>query len=105
MDVRVRARNESPGTWILTTDEARGVKLGVKLLDATEARWIDYDRHGHRDQVVAPGETLVIEVAIWAPERPGEYELKLDLVDEHVTWFEDQGSQPLSRKLVVRRKP
>jgi protein tyrosine phosphatase (PTP) superfamily phosphohydrolase (DUF442 family) len=105
MDVRVRARNESPGPWILTADEDRGVKLGVKLLDETEARWIDYDRHGHRDQVVAPGETLVIDVAIWAPERPGEYELKLDLVDEHVTWFEDQGSAPLSRKLVVRRKP
>jgi hypothetical protein len=54
---------------------------------------------------VAPGETLTLDVAIWAPETPGEYELKLDMVDEHVTWFEDQGSRPFSQKLVVRRKP
>jgi protein tyrosine phosphatase (PTP) superfamily phosphohydrolase (DUF442 family) len=105
MDVHVRARNESPGPWVLTEDEARGVKLGVKLLDAATAGWIDYDRHGHRDQIVAPGETLTLDVAIWAPETPGEYELKLDMVDEHVTWFEDQGSRPFSQKLVVRRKP
>jgi protein tyrosine phosphatase (PTP) superfamily phosphohydrolase (DUF442 family) len=102
MDVHVRARNESPGAWVLTADEARGVKLGVKLLDSASASWIDYDRHGHRDQVIAPGETLTLDVAIWAPPAPGEYELKLDMVDEHVTWFEDQGSRPLSRKLTVR---
>ncbi len=102
MEVQVRARNESPGPWVLTTDETRGVKLGVKLLDRSTASWIDYDRHGHRDQIVAPGETLTFDVAIWAPQKPGEYELKLDLVDEHVTWFEDQGSLPLSQKLTVR---
>jgi protein tyrosine/serine phosphatase len=102
MEVRVRARNESPGPWVLTEDQARGVKLGVKLLDAATASWIDYDRHGHRDQTVAPGETLMLDVAIWAPRTPGEYELKLDMVDEHVTWFEDQGSRPFSRKLTVR---
>jgi protein tyrosine phosphatase (PTP) superfamily phosphohydrolase (DUF442 family) len=101
MDVRVRARNESPGPWVLTSDEARGVKLGVKLSDRT-ASWIDYDRHGHRNQILGPGETLTLDVAIWAPQNPGEYELKLDMVDEHVTWFEDQGSVPLIRRLTVR---
>ncbi len=101
MDLRVRARNESPGPWVLTSDEARGVKLGVKLLDRN-ATWIDYDRHGHRNQIVGPGETLTLDVAIWAPQEPGEYELKLDMVDEHVTWFEDQGSIPLSQKLIVK---
>ena len=103
LDVRVRARNESPGPWVFTSDETRGVKLGVKLLEAGSASWVDYDRHGHMDRVVGPGETLELDAAIWAPATPGEYELKLDMVDEHVTWFEDQGSAPLVRRLVVRR--
>jgi len=103
MDVLVRATNESPGPWVFTSDKKRGVKLGVKLLEAGNAGWVDYDRHGHMDRTVGPGETLELDVAIWAPGTPGEYELKLDMVDEHVTWFEDQGSEPLVRKLIVRR--
>ncbi len=92
MDVRVRARNESLGPGCSRRTRRAESKLGVKLFDREKATWIDYDRHGHREQVVEPGEVLTLDVAIWAPETPGDYELKLDLVDEHVTWFEDQGS-------------
>ena len=103
MDVQVRATNESPGPWVFSSDDKRGVKLGVKLLDAGSTSWVDYDRHGHMDRTVGPGETIELDVAIWAPRTPGEYELKLDMVDEHVTWFEDQGSEPLVQKIIVRR--
>jgi len=103
MDVRVRATNESPGPWVFTSDRKRGVKLGVKLLEVGRASFVDYDRHGHMDRTVGPGEILELDAAIWAPEAPGEYALKLDMVDEHVTWFEDQGSVPLIRRLIVRR--
>jgi protein tyrosine phosphatase (PTP) superfamily phosphohydrolase (DUF442 family) len=103
MEVRVRARNESPGSWILTSDDEHGVKLGVKLLEAGSESWVDYDRHGNMDRIVGPGETLELDAAIWAPAEPGEYDLKLDMVDEHITWFEDQGSEPLVRRIIVRR--
>jgi protein tyrosine phosphatase (PTP) superfamily phosphohydrolase (DUF442 family) len=102
MEVRVRVVNVSPEAWVLTRDESRGVKLGVKLLEPGAAGWLDYDRHGHMERIIHPGETLELEVAIWAPATPGDYELKLDMVDEHVAWFEDQGSEPLVRALVVR---
>lgn len=103
MDVRVRMTNESSGAWVFTRDERRGVKLGVKLLEAGSASWVDYDRHGHVDRIVGPGATLELDAAIWAPERSGAYLLKLDMVDEHVTWFEEQGSAPLVQKLIVGR--
>jgi protein tyrosine phosphatase (PTP) superfamily phosphohydrolase (DUF442 family) len=102
MDVRVRLRNESPGPWLFTSDERRGVKLGVKLLEVGSSGWIDYDRHGQLDKTVGPGESIELQAPIRAPSTPGEYELKLDLVDEHVTWFEEQGSEPLVRRLIVR---
>jgi hypothetical protein len=102
MDVRLRVVNESPEEWVFTSDERRGIKFGVKLLPPGSTRWLDYDRHGHMERAISPGLSLELEVAIWAPATPGDYALKLDMVDEHVTWFEDQGSEPLVRKLVVR---
>jgi len=105
MDVRVRVRNESREAWILTSDRKRGVKLGVKLLGPESVGWLDYDRHGHIDRTIRPGETLELDAVVWAPKSPGDYEMKLDMVDEHVTWFEDQGSEPLVWKINVRRQP
>lgn len=102
MDVRLRVVNESPEEWVFTSDERRGIKLGVKLLPPGSTSWLDYDRHGHMERTIPPGETLELDVAIWAPATPGEYQLKLDMVDEYVAWFEDQGSAPLVRTLSVR---
>jgi hypothetical protein len=102
MDVRVRVTNESPEKWVFSSDERRGVKLGVKLLAPGSSSWLDYDRHGHMKRTLSSGETLELEVSIWAPATPGDYVVKLDMVDEHVAWFEDQGSAPLVRALVVR---
>lgn len=104
MDVRIRVTNTSPGAWVFTSEKERGIKLGVRLRRHREA-WLDYDRHGHFDRVVRPGEEVELEASIWAPRDAGTYEIKLDLVDEHVAWFEDQGSEPVVRELVVSEDP
>jgi protein tyrosine/serine phosphatase len=102
MDVRLRITNTSPGPWTFETKAERGIKLGVRLRSAGSASFLDYDRHAPAEGTLAPGARLELAVPIWAPREPGEYELKLDMVDEHVTWFEDQGSPPLLRALSVR---
>lgn len=43
---------------------------------------------------VAPGEAVNIKIEYRAPRRPGAYTLKVDLVDQHVCWFEQRGSEP-----------
>jgi 2-polyprenyl-3-methyl-5-hydroxy-6-metoxy-1,4-benzoquinol methylase/glycosyltransferase involved in cell wall biosynthesis len=43
---------------------------------------------------VAPGETVNIKIEYNVPRRTGAYTLKVDLVDQHVCWFEQQGSEP-----------
>jgi protein tyrosine/serine phosphatase len=100
LDLAVAVVNTSSEPWILTRDPDRGIKLGVRLRKAG-GEWIDYDRHGQIDRVVAPGEMLRLGVPIWAPREAGRYELELDMVDEHVTWFQEQGSNPLAWTLEV----
>jgi protein tyrosine phosphatase (PTP) superfamily phosphohydrolase (DUF442 family) len=102
LEVRVRIENVSPGPWLLTRERDRGIKLGVRLRKPGEAAWLDYDRHGEGEGSLDPGGELELSPAIFAPSSPGRYEIKLDMVDEHVTWFEEQGSEPLVLPLRVR---
>lgn len=37
---------------------------------------------------VAPGETTIVPVWVRAPDEPGDHLLEIDLVHEHVRWFE-----------------
>lgn len=98
---RIRVTNASAESWRLSRSKAEGVKLGVRLRRVGEETWREYDRAGYLTGLVEPGGTLEIEPPLFAPAVPGRYELKLDLVDENVTWFEDQGSTPVIVPLEV----
>ena len=54
--------------------------------------------HGHPmlPRPVAPGQSVVLNVPLSAPNELGRYTVKIDLVDQHICWFEDRGSVPLS---------
>jgi hypothetical protein len=41
-----------------------------------------------------PGEELTVSVTVTPPLSPGTYELQFDMVEEGITWFAGQGSQP-----------
>jgi len=99
--VRVRITNTSPESWQWSRSRAQGVKLGLRVRRSEGEEWREFDRADSLPGTVEPGETLEIEHRFLAPATPGRYELKLDLVDEHVTWFEDQGSTPLVVPLEV----
>ena len=51
---------------------------------------------------IAPGELVRLKMEIEAPLLSGDYSLKVDLVNQHVCWFEDVGSQPLLLNFKVR---
>jgi hypothetical protein len=48
-----------------------------------------------------PGATVQVPITITAPDRPGRYALKFDLVSEGIDWFEACGSPTTMRTLVV----
>ncbi len=44
---------------------------------------------------VEPGGSVTVNLTVAAPEKPGRYVLELDVVEEGVTWFAQQGSAVL----------
>jgi hypothetical protein len=67
----------------------------VKILNARATLIREFHGEPPLPHSVAPGETVRLKFRTPAPQQNGEYVVKVDLVDQHVCWFEDVGSQPL----------
>ena len=98
----VQVRNTGDTIWLHTPTPIGGhVALGAKLLDASGLAAIyDYGR-GHLSRSVYPGDTLPVEITLVAPATPGRYQVKLDMVDECIVWFEHRGACPVFVSLEV----
>ncbi|MBY0497869.1 MAG: radical SAM protein [Cyanobacteria bacterium] len=83
-------------------DGRRVIRLGAQLtnekgevINRDHARaWLPVD--------LGPGRSADIRIDIAAPEQPGRYGLKFDLVSEGIDWFESCGSPTITRGLWVR---
>ena len=107
----VNSKNQGDTHWICLGDflgsgamnlgEGGYVSLGVKLF-AENGELID-DNYGRGPFScnVAPGNEAKVTALLRAPKTPGKFRLKLDLVDEGITWFEDRGSEPLDVWITV----
>jgi hypothetical protein len=80
----------------------RLVRLGAQLLD-------DQGRMLNRDHArawlpadVGPGGSADVDIEIPAPDTPGHYTLKFDLVSEGIDWFEACGSPTTLKTFIVR---
>ena len=101
--VATRVRNLSTRPFRAQASYGRRlVRLGAQLLDEhgtlinrDHARaWLPSD--------IPPGGEADVPIEIPAPDRPGRYRLKFDLVSEGIDWFQACGSETTTRKLVVR---
>jgi hypothetical protein len=80
----------------------RLVRLGAQLC-AADGTVINRDfARAWLPRALGPGDRADIAIEIPAPEQPGRYALKFDLVSEGIDWFEQCGSQTTTRALVVR---
>ena len=100
--IRTRVRNLSTRPFpAQATYGRRLVRLGAQLCEA-DGRLIDRDfARAWLPQTLGPGSSADIGIEIAAPERPGRYALKFDLVSEGIDWFERCGSQTTTKTLVV----
>ena len=101
--VPLSVRNLGDTLWLGGRYLRRGaVMLGVKILDAAGTVVDEFHGEPPLPRAMAAGERTeaVIEHAV--PLTAGDYTLKIDLVDQHVAWFEAHGSAPLLLPLLVR---
>jgi hypothetical protein len=76
--------------------------LGVKILDGSGAVRDEFHGEPPLPRALGPNELCTVVIEHACPAEPGSYTLKIDLVDQHVCWFEERGSQPLILPLEIR---
>jgi 2-polyprenyl-3-methyl-5-hydroxy-6-metoxy-1,4-benzoquinol methylase len=94
--------NAGDTLWLTGSAERAGsCMLGVRLYD--EAGTLVAERHGTPPlpRALAPGEAAAVRFELRAPHVAGLYTLKLDVVAQHVCWFEQRGSKPLTLQFRV----
>ena len=97
INVRVRVKNTSGATWpaLGQADGTFKIQFGNHWLDATGKKIQLDDGRVALPFDVAPGGKVELTLTITAPASPGDYILELDMVQERVNWFADEGSKPL----------
>ena len=88
--------NTGDTLWLVGAAERAGsCMLGVRVYDESGA--LVSERHGTPplQRALVPGESASLKFELKAPHTPGLYTLKLDMVAQHVCWFEERGSEPL----------
>jgi hypothetical protein len=79
----------------------RLVRLGAQL-GGPDGRLLNRDHaRATLPESLAAGAWMDLPITVRAPERPGRYVLRFDLVSEGVDWFERCGSDVTERALVV----
>lgn len=102
ISAQVRVRNDGSKTWLKTG--ANPVRLGYHWLNG-QGQPVSVPAGDFRSELPAniePGKDAALTVKIGVPAQPGSYTLRLDMVEEGVTWFRDQGSTPLSLGVDVK---
>lgn len=101
LGLTLRLVNVGQSKWLHRNVKDIGVvQVGVHLYDAG-GRLLDLDFvRGRLDADVPPGESVVTHVPVTFSE-PGTYELAIDLVAEHVCWFENLGCRPARLEVEV----
>lgn len=88
-ELRVRVRNASSHTWPVNQQ----IRLANHWL-ADGNQVIRDDGRADVDRTLESGKHIDITLPLATPVEEGHYELELDMVQEGVSWFADQGSEP-----------
>jgi MoaA/NifB/PqqE/SkfB family radical SAM enzyme len=101
--VKTRVRNLSARPFRAQASYGRRlVRLGAQLM-AEDGTMINRDHaRAWLPSDILPGGAAEVAIEVPAPERPGRYALKFDLVSEGIDWFEKCGSPTTVKALVVR---
>jgi len=102
LNVELKIKNTGDTLWLAGQETRLGIVMpGVRIFDDRGTLVIEFHGEPPLPRSVAPGEKVQFKIDHTAPLRAGRYTLKVDLVDQHICWFEDVGSQPLTIEFEV----
>jgi 2-polyprenyl-3-methyl-5-hydroxy-6-metoxy-1,4-benzoquinol methylase/glycosyltransferase involved in cell wall biosynthesis len=104
LEIPITIRNTGDTLWLSGQTVRAGVVMpGIRIMDHSGA--IVSESHGQPmlPRAVPPGQAIALDIQFAAPAKPGTYLVKIDLVDQHVCWFEERGSQPLLFEFEVEK--
>jgi len=102
VSVSARVRNVSSRPFPAQASYGRRlVRLGAQLC-APDGSVINRDfERAWLPATLAPGASTDVPMTVTAPDKPGRYALKFDLVSEGIDWFEACGSPTTTKTFVV----
>lgn len=102
LHLRARVRNLTQRQFPAEASYGRRlVRLGAQLCDVSGAPVNRDLARAWLPSTVAPGGRVDVPISVTVPEKAGTFQLKFDLVYEGIDWFEDCGSEPTVRELVI----
>ena len=99
VQVKVEVRNAGSVDWLPSA--ASGLFVANRWLDTAGQVQCWLDGRAPLPEGVPAGTSTTVALQVTAPARKGRWVLELDLVDEGVSWFKDQGSNPGQIELTV----
>jgi SAM-dependent methyltransferase len=92
----VTIRNTGRASWLPSTAHVGGVKLGARCRGSD--RW-EGRLNVNQPLTLAPGEQTTVDATLAVPARFGGEELAVNLVSEHVAWFDMCGTVATTLRL------
>ncbi|MGH9906696.1 MAG: methyltransferase domain-containing protein [Pyrinomonadaceae bacterium] len=102
LTLSLNIENTGDTLWLTGETVRTGTVMpAVRVFDEEGTLVSEFHGEPPLPHAVAPGQTVQVRIEYVTPLRPGNYTVKVDLVDQHVCWFEQTGSQPLVIDLMV----
>ncbi len=96
LQIPIRIRNAGDTVWLTGQTVRAGVVMpAIRITDEGGRTVVELHGHPLLPRAVAPRQAVTLVIQFAAPAEPGAYTVKIDLVDQHICWFEERGSQPL----------
>lgn len=93
---QIEVSNTGDTLWLVSRAAPKGtVRLGIKVLDDACETVDEFHGVPALPHAIAPKESVKLTINRAAPMVPGDYFLKIDLLNQDICWFEERGSQPL----------
>lgn len=95
LEVRVTNR----GTQPLASDRLHPLGLSYHLRESNGRAAVYDGLRTPLPAVLAPNQTVELELRVDAPSLPGDYVLEIDIVEEGISWFSTRGIPPLAQTI------